>query len=146
MANAIAEKTGVGPKVYYYLADTGVEIFEWLDGYYPLSFGEIINEDLMTKIITMISRYYNSGKVLPFKSTMFEQAWDMINRASAGNYVSPWKDRMQILLHQIEEAMNFDGIEFKPCHNDFWVNNMICNREAKDLKIIDFEYASMSDP
>jgi len=146
LANVIANETGVGPKVCYYFADTGVEIFEWLEGYCPLTFGEIVDEEVLRKVITQISQYHNSGKVLPVQSTLFEQAWDMIDRAKDCDYAPPWDDRMQILLRQIEEAVNFDGIDFKPCHNDFWVNNMMYNHETKDLKFIDFEYASMNDP
>lgn len=53
---------------------------------------------------------------------------------------------MEYLLRTIEAAFQKNGIELKPCHNDFWTNNMMVNDETGDLKIIDYEYASMNDP
>ena len=57
-----------------------------------------------------------------------------------------WNDRMEYLLHVIEDAIKSREIEYKPCHNDFWTNNIMYNEETQDLKIIDYEYASMNDP
>ena len=45
-ANVIADKSKAGPEVYYYFEDTGVEIFQWLDGYRQVTFGDVYNKDL----------------------------------------------------------------------------------------------------
>lgn len=145
-ANALADQTGCGPKVHYYFEDTGVEIFEWLEGYSPLTYSEALNEELITKIIKQIAAYHRSGGVLPNKVTLIDQAWDMIERAKANTYMPPAHDRMIDLLKRIEEAIDHDGIEWAPCHNDFYVANWMYNRATGDIKFIDFEYASMSDP
>jgi len=146
-ANMIAAESGAGPQVCYYFEDTGVEIFEWLDGYKTVSFGDIYDEKIFTKIAEKISAFHNlPGKTLPLKQSIFEQAWDMIDRAKQGNYLPPWHDRMVYMLHICEEAFQNNGIVLKPCHNDFWTNNVMYNEATDDLKIIDFEYASMNDP
>ena len=146
LANKAADETGAGPKDFYYFPDTGVEVFEWLEGYSPVTFSEALNEELLTQVITKISKYHNSGVVLPVESTLFDQAWDMIERAKANTFTPPAHDRMMYLLKAIEDAMKTCGIKMAPCHNDFWVNNWMYNRETGDIKFIDFEYASMNDP
>jgi len=145
-ANVIAAESGAGPQVYYYFEDTGVEIFEWLDGYKTVSYGDIYYEKIFTKIFERVAAFHNDGATLPLQQTLFEQAWDMMDRAKKGSYLPPWQDKMEYLLHTIEDAIRNNGIVFKPCHNDFWSNNLMYSAEKDDLKIIDYEYASMNDP
>jgi thiamine kinase-like enzyme len=52
---------------------------------------------------------------------------------------------MQWLADQIEEAVMTAGIDFVPCHNDYWTANYLYNDRTQDLKLIDYEYAAMSD-
>lgn len=146
-ANVIADKSGAGPKVYYYFEDTGVEVFQWLDGYRQVTFGDVYNEKIFKKIAENISAFHNTkDATLPLTQSLFDQAWDMKERAKAGGYMPPWEERMDFMLHTIEDAVKTDGVVLKPCHNDFWTNNMMYNEEFDDLKIIDYEYASMNDP
>ncbi len=144
-ANIIGMETGCGPKVYYYFADTGVEIWEWLDGYRQVVFGDIYSEKIFVKIAEAVRNFHNSGKTLPKKQTLFEQAWQMIERSKGGGYLPPWYDKMLFILTKIEEAIQKAGIDFKPSHNDFYTNNFLYNDEKEELKLIDFEYASMND-
>ena len=147
IANMIASETGAGPKVCYYFEDTGVEIFEWLEGYRTVTYGDVYYEDVLKQIAENIAKFHNiPGKTMPLTQSVFEQAWDMIDRAKKGNYLPPWHDKMEYLLKTIEAAFQKHGMELKPCHNDFWTNNMMLNEETGDLKIIDYEYASMNDP
>lgn len=51
-ANEIADKSKAGPKVYYYFEDTGVEIFQWLDGYRQVTYGGLrYNSDKLKKAL-----------------------------------------------------------------------------------------------
>lgn len=147
IANEIAAETGAGPKVCYYFKDTGVEVFEWLDGYRQVTWGDTYDEDIFKKIVTAIRDFHNiQGKTMPLKQTLFEQAWQMVELAEKGGYEPMWHSRFLYLLEQIEKAVLKDGIDYKPCHNDFWSNNMMYSDAKQDLKIIDYEYASMNDP
>lgn len=145
-ANEIADKSKAGPKVYYYFEDTGVEIFQWLDGYRQVTYGDIYDEVIFHEIFKKIKAFHNiDTKPLKLKQSIFEQAWDMNARAKKAGYLPPFNDRMEYYLKTIEEALSH-SCELKPCHNDFWTNNLMYNEETKDLKIIDYEYASMNDP
>ena len=146
-ANVIASDTGAGPKVCYYFPDTGVEIFAWLEGYRTVTYGDVYNKAITQQIAENIRKFHNiEGRKLPLVQSVFEQSWDMMDRAKKGNYLPPWHDRMEYLLHTFEDAIQKHGVDLKPCHNDFWSNNMMYNEETGDLKIIDWEYASMNDP
>ncbi len=146
-ANIIAMKTGAGPAVFKYFNDTGVEIWEWLDGYRQLTFGDVYNEKIFKKIVNTTAKFHSYRETdLPLKQTLFDQARLMIKRANEMGYQPPWYDRIIFLLNTIEEAVIKDGINWSPSHNDLWTNNIMYNEKSADLKIIDFEYATMSDP
>ncbi len=144
-ANVIASETGAGPEVCYYFQDTGVEIFQWLDGYRQVTFGDIYDQTMFENMITAIEAYNNSGKTMPLEQSVFEQTWEMMDRAKQGDYLPPWHDRAEYIVKKTEEAFDVYGKVLKPCHNDYWTNNMMADENGK-IKIIDFEYASMNDP
>ena len=146
IANEIASNCGAGPGVVYYYSDTGVEIFEWLDGYRQVTFGDVYDEEIFKRIIQAIRGFHAGTEKMPLVESVFDQTREMVARAKEGRYLPPWHDRMMYLMDKIEEAFNHYGVDLKPCHNDFWTNNMMVNDTTGDLKIIDYEYASMGDP
>lgn len=146
-ANIIAMEIGAGPVVTHFFPDTGVEIWEWLEGYRQVTWGDMYNEELFNTIAKSIYKFHNiKDKELPLKQTLFEQSWQMIELAKNCGYIPPWHDRFLFILEKIEKVITNDGIDFKPCHNDFWSNNFMYSDEKKDFKMIDFEYTSMNDP
>lgn len=148
IANEIAAEVGVGPKVYYYFTDTKVEVFEWLEGYRKMTWGDPYkNKEFFLKSIDAIRAFNDyKKKQLPLTQTAFDQTFQMMKMAKELNsYLPPEFERMEWLTHRIEEAILTGGIDYKPCHNDYWCNNIFWNEEKKDVKILDFEYASMND-
>lgn len=146
-ANVNAAESGAGPKVCYYFEDTGVEVFEWLDGYRQVTYGDVYDENIFRKIAEASAAFHNrEGATLPLVESVFDQTRDMIDRAKQGRYLPVWHDRMLWMLQICEEAFENYGIDKKVCHNDLYTNNMMYNEETGDLKIIDWEYASMNDP
>lgn len=146
IANVIAAEAGCGPEVYYYFEDTGVEIFQWLEGYRQVTFGDVYKKPLFVGMFEAVRNFHNlPGAEMPLHQSLFAQAWDMIELAKNGDYMPAWHDRLLHILTEIQETVE-PKIEEKPCHNDFWTNNMMYNDEIGDLKIIDYEYASMNDP
>jgi thiamine kinase-like enzyme len=147
VANLIAEKEGIGPAVHYYFPDTGVEIFEWLEGYRTLNFGDVFNIEIFYKIIDTIKKFHQHKEtILPSKKNPFEQTFEMMDLAKKmGGYLPPEMDRMEWLAKRIEDSIMKAGINFVPCHVDHWTANYLYNDKTGDLKLTDFEYASMND-
>jgi thiamine kinase-like enzyme len=146
-ANLIAAKVGIGPGVVYYFEDTGIEVTEWLEGYRIMTWGDAYNKDIFHKTADVI-RFFNDYKAmkLPLTQTAFEQTFKMLSMARELNaYLPPDINRMEFLAKEIENAIQSGGIDYKPCHNDLWNNNYSINDETGDVKLLDFEYASMND-
>lgn len=144
-ANILASDKGIGPEVCYYFEDTGVEVFEWLDGYRMMTFKDVYNPKIRNKVIRNIKRFHEGGN-LPQQGNLVEQAWEMRSKAKETAFEIPWNNKMEYLLKVIEEAFQKSSIPLKPCHNDFWSNNIMYNEQTSDIRIIDFEYATMGDP
>jgi thiamine kinase-like enzyme len=147
IANVIAETEGIGPKVYFYFEDTGVEIFEWLEDYRTLNYGDVFNPHIFNKIVETIRKFHqHKENKLPEKKSPFAQTREMIQSAKAvGGYLPPEMDRMEWLANEIESAISASGIDYVPCHVDHWTANYLYNDQTNDLKLTDFEYASMND-
>lgn len=146
-ANLIASVEDIGPAVHYYFKDTGVEIFEWLQDYRTLNFGDVFNKQIFYKIIDTVRKFHNHKQTkLPRAKTPFELTFEMIELArKLKGYLPPELDRMEWLAHKIEESIMTAGIDYVPCHNDHWTANYLYNEETGDLRLTDFEYAVMSD-
>jgi thiamine kinase-like enzyme len=119
-ANLIAQNTGIGPAVFYFFEDTGVEVFEWIEGYTPMKFGDVLQEEKFYKIIDIIRKFHQYKEMkLPLAQTAFEQTFSMIRLArELKGYVPPEIDRMEWLAKRIQEAITSAGIDYVPCHND----------------------------
>jgi thiamine kinase-like enzyme len=147
LANLIAAREDIGPKVYYFLEDSGVEVFEFLEGYRTLNYGDVFHRDIFYKIVATIRRFHQHHETtLPLTQTPFEQTRTFMQLAKQLNcYLPPEMGRMEWLADQIEEAITTAGIQFVPCHNDFWTANYLYHEASGDLRLTDFEYAAMSD-
>lgn len=146
-ANLIAQKAGIGPRVCYFFEDTGVEIFEFMEGYRTLNYGDVYKRDLFYKIIEVARRFHQSSATLPLTQTAFDQTFKMFSMAKdLKAYLPPEINRMEWLAKAIEDAILTAGIGYVPCHNDLAIANFIYSDLTGEMKLLDFEYASMNDP
>jgi thiamine kinase-like enzyme len=146
-ANRIAQNTGIGPKVYYFFPDNGVEVFEWIEGYVPMRFGDVFVAEKIYKMIDAIKKFHQYRDIrLPLVQNAFEQTVHMIKLArELKGYIPKEIDRMEWLVKSIENAVLTAGIDFVPCHNDLWSSNYVWNEKEKDVMLLDYEYSSMND-
>lgn len=146
-ANLIAQNTGIGPVVFHYFEDSGVEVFEWIEGYKPMKFGDVLQKEKFYKMVDIIKKFHRYKEIkLPLTQTAFEQTFTMIRLAKElKGYLPPEIDRMEWLANRIQEAVMAAGINYVPCHNDLWSSNYVWNDERRDVKLLDYEYASMND-
>lgn len=147
IANIIAHELGIGVPIIYYLEDTHVEIFEFLEGYRTLNFGDVFNPGIFHKIIDVAKKFHQfSERPLPLLQTPFEQTYNFLKLAQEkGCYLPPEFERMEYLAKKIEEAIMTAGIDYVPTHNDFWTANYLLNESTGDMRLVDYEYACMSD-
>ena len=146
-ANIIAQNTGIGPQVFRYFEDTGIEIFDWIDGCEPVKFGDVFNSEKLYKMIDVARKFHSYTDIkLPLVQTAFEQTADMLRIARELNgYIPDEIDRMEWLVQSIEEAIIKAGINNVPCHNDLWSANFVWIENTREIMLLDYEYASMND-
>lgn len=146
LANIMAAEAGCGPTVAYWFPDTKVEVFDWLEGYTACGWKHAFMRDVFYGMIDAMKKFHQTDCDLGHPANAFEQTWQMIRLAREGGGYEPFDmDRAEWLLHRIEEAFNTDGLERRPCHNDTYIINFMYNEKTKDVKMVDFEYASMND-
>jgi thiamine kinase-like enzyme len=154
-ASKLAEETGVGPKVAYYLEDSGTQVDEWLDGYTGLRsdrwiFQHRFEEKFLFKSLDVLKKYHNSGKQLQNQKTIFDTLHDLTGIMKEYKTFEPREMGYLVnLIDRIEEAVAANGgMDLKPCinnHNERWSWDFLWNADTQDLKIVDYEFASMND-
>ena len=145
-ANLAAAKAGIAPAVRYYFEDTGVEVFDWLEGYRSLISGDVYTEELFHKMADTIRTFHQQDVKLPRTQTAFEQTAKLMSQVKVlGGYMPAEYDRMEWLVNSIEDAVMTAGIDYVPCHNEHVAGNYMYNGDTGDIKLIDWEYASMND-
>jgi thiamine kinase-like enzyme len=154
-ACVIAADSGVGPAVPYYLKDSGVEISEWLENYSGLRtdkwiFQHRFEEKFLFKSLDLLKKLHNSGQELSNKKNIFDQIRDL-STIMDKNSTFEIRERsyLENLVNRIEEAISANGgMDLKPCINnicDRWSWDFMWNESEQDLKIVDYEWASMND-
>ena len=147
IANIIAAKVGIGPATVYFFEDTGVEVWDWVDSIRPMNFGDVYNNDIFLKTSVLLRPFNDYTELkLPLTQTAFEQTFTMMRMArELKAYLPPEMKRLEYLAKEIENAILTGGIDYKPCHNDYYSNNIAINDKTGDVMLLDFEYASMND-
>jgi thiamine kinase-like enzyme len=146
LANIMAADAGCGPGVAYWFPDTKVEVFEWLEGYTACGWKHAYKEAVFLGMIDAMKKFHDTQGDLGHPANAFDQTWKMIELARSGDGLEPFDmERAEWLLHRVEDAFNKDGMKMQPCHNDTYIINFMYNEDTKDVKMVDFEYASMGD-
>ncbi len=146
LANIKAAEAGCGPSVAYWFPDSKVEIFEWLENYVACNWRHAYKEEIFYGMIDTIKKFHDTNVDLGKTLNAFDQTWEMIKLSRELNGLEPYDiERAEWLIHRIEEAFYKDGIELKPCHNDTYIINFMYNEKTKEIRMVDFEYASMGD-
>lgn len=151
----VAEAAKVGPKVAYYLEDVGTQIDEWLDGYESLRtdrwiFQHRFEEKFLFRSLDALRKFHDSGRALPNKETIFATLRRLAGLMKEYNTFEPREmPYLMNLIDRIEEAIESNGgMQLKPCINNInerWSWDFFWNPDTEDMKIVDYEWASMND-
>ena len=92
------------------------------EGYRQLNFGDVYNPHIFFAMVENLRSFHrNPGGSLPLTQTPFEQTRTWMRLAKEQkSYLPPEMPRMEWLAEQIEAAVMAAGINFVPCHNDYW--------------------------
>ncbi|SEO47213.1 choline kinase family protein [Aquisalimonas asiatica] len=144
-ASVKAADCGVSARVFHFVEELGVEVFEFLDGYRASSNGDFLDPGIRRNAARALRRF-STQEPLKLTKTIFEQTEEHLEQIrELGGYTppdKPWVDRQ---YQAAKGALVAAGIDVAPCLNDNLAGNFMLNA-AGDVILVDFEYASNNDP
>ncbi|MGO6950973.1 choline/ethanolamine kinase--aminoglycoside phosphotransferase [Rhizobium leguminosarum] len=143
-ASRRAQDLGIGPKIYEYLADRGVEIADYIEGRRACT-NRDFQDPTVRKAVVGLYRTFNDSGRLPLTKTIFDMIDEHIEQVRELNGAFPidfaWLYKQYRLARAALEA---SGIDLVACFNDPMAGNFMV-AEDKSLMLIDYEYASNND-
>ena len=147
-AARLVSEMGVGADLILFDSKTNIGIWRWLSGYRTLESNDFSNSSIFKKIINIIKSMHavNVDGCLT-KNTIFDKAHYCIqNVLSHDIRIEHDHEKYMEFLIKIEEAVSLMDVNWCFCHNDIMAKNIMYDDKTSDLRIIDFDYASCSDP
>jgi thiamine kinase-like enzyme len=143
-ANVKAASTGIGPRVLYYLEESGVEVFEYLVGYRSCNVIDFRDREIRSNTVAAFKRLHDGPAFLLNKTyfDMVDEHREQIDILSAA-LPADW-DALNWHYQRIRRALTAAGLDIVPCMNDTYVTDFMVN-DKNEIKFVDFEYASNND-
>lgn len=143
-ASTRAHEVGVGPEVIHFDPETGVEVFEFIDGLRTSTNGDFLNRTVRNNAVAALRSFNNADSLSLQKTTMdmieehFEQALEF------GGHFPQDFSWMNARYRQAKDALNAAGLDLVPCMNDTLAGNFLLDADD-GVTLVDFEYASNND-
>lgn len=138
-----AAEAGVGPKVFYHLAEHDVMVLEFINGV-TMSNARLNAPGMPARIAQSLRLLHNGPRFLT-DFNMFRLTEYYLEICRQRNFRIPdrYPDRMPA-VYAIEKAFAVHPLPGVPCNNDLLAENYIDDGEL--LRLIDFEYSGNNDP
>lgn len=139
-----AHRMGIGPEVVSFDPETGVEAFEFLEGYRACTNADFRNEQIQLEVIDLY-KAFNSGPPLPLTKTVFDMIDEHFAQArELGSHLPsdfPWLERR---YEEAKAAMTASGLDLAPCFNDPMPGNFL-QKPGAPMKLVDCEFTSNNE-
>lgn len=144
-ANVQAALADVAPAVLYYDEASGVEVFEFLDGYRGLSHSEISSSTAAFDMIDVYRKLHRQP-LLGVKRTVADDIDDSLRIfAEQAMVLPPWGTQLLHAWRRAWQAISASGFDLVPSHNDPNFTNMMFAAD-KPMRLVDYEFCSDNDP
>jgi thiamine kinase-like enzyme len=139
-----AYRMGIGPEVVFFDPGTGIEVFEFLEGYRACTNADFRNEGIQSAVIDLY-KAFNSGPPLPLTKTVFDMIDEHFEQArELGSHLPsdfPWLERR---YEEAKAAMLASGLDLVPCFNDPMPGNFL-QKPGAPMKLVDCEFTSNNE-
>ena len=143
-ASRHAADAGCGPTVIAFLAETGVEISEFVDGRRTSTNGDFMRPMVRRNAARSLRRF-NDAPPLRLTKTLFDMIDEHLRQATTlGAYVPPDQPWLLREYRRARAALEASGLDLVPCMNDTLAGNFLLDAHD-DVLLVDFEYASNND-
>ena len=117
-ASVQAAEMGVGPTVFYFDPETGIEVSEFLDGYQPCTAWDVGQPDVCAELMGLF-RTWHSGPALPQTKTVFDMVEEHREQVLRDGTVMPaWVPEVLAAYDEAKARFLAAGMDIVPCHND----------------------------
>jgi len=137
--------TGHAPRLLHYLEAEEIEVHEFLEGFRSCNVSDLMDPVIRANVVRAY-RDIHATQSLSVTRTGFQQLAERLDQTRAHGGRLP-RD-LDFLLWQCgraERAVTAAGMRLCACYNDGYVTNYMVD-EGKNVRIIDWEYATNNDP
>ncbi len=143
-ASVKAHAAGVSAEVHFYLEESGVAVFSFLEGLRTATNGDFSDRTVRANAVRAL-RTFNEGAPLKLRKTLF----DMIDEHFAevlelGGHFPQDFAWLNAKYREARRALEASGLDVVPCMNDTLAGNFLLDAD-KNVTLVDFEYASNND-
>ncbi|WP_287254104.1 choline/ethanolamine kinase family protein [Mesorhizobium sp.] len=143
-ASRRAHSLGIGPAVYGYLDERGVEIADFMEGRRSCTNRDFLDPDVRRSVLGLYRRFNDSG-LLSLTKTVFDMVDEHVDQVRELGGALPadfvWLHHQYRLARAALEA---SGIDLVPCFNDPMPGNFMVAPD-RSMMLIDYEYAANND-
>jgi len=144
--SALVAALGIAPEVYYFDAETGSQLVEFIK--LPTLHIEDFqnNATVLEKAAKLVSTLHNSG--MQFLGEFdpvagIDNYENILQNKNFTERYDGWDETYKTVL-RIKEIYKKNPPKLAPCHCDILAENFMY--DGKDMKLIDWEYGGMADP
>lgn len=143
-ASVKAHAAGVGARVIRFLDQSGVEIFEFMDGMRTSTNGDFLDPTVRSNAVGAL-RAFNEGESLILRKTLFDMIDEHIGQVlDLGGHFPRDFGWINARYREARRALEASGLDIVPCMNDTLAGNFLLD-PRNNVKLVDFEYASNND-
>ena len=143
-ASIRAYEAGVGAQVIHFDPNTGVEVFEFIDGLRTSTNGDFLNTTVRTNAVRAL-RDFNNAEPLILQKTLLDMADEHIEQIlELGGHFPQDFSWMNAKYREAGLALKASGLDIVPCMNDTLAGNFLLD-DDNNVTLVDFEYASNND-
>ena len=143
-ANSLAAKIGLGPMVYDYLSEFGVEIYDFLNDHSTCTNSSFESLETTKKVLDGYKRFHSAGKLSVVKSGI-DLVEDHFQQLSEFKCDIPEDfDFLKYNFYIAKEKLLKAGLDLVPCFHDPIAGNFLFSKSG-ELKMVDFEYSFQGD-
>ncbi len=143
-ASRRAFEVGVGAEVIHFDPQSGVEVFEFIDGLRTSTNGDFLDRTVRNNAVGAL-RAFNNAEGLSLQKTTMDMIEEHFDQAlEFGGHFPQDFTWLNAKYRQAKAALIAAGLDIVPCMNDTLAGNFLLDAE-NNVTLVDFEYASNND-
>lgn len=139
-----AHDAGVGARIHYFFADTGVEVSEFVDGLRTSTNADFLDPTVRANATAALASFSRAPALGLVKTTFDMIDEHFVQVLELGGHLPSDFAWMNARYLEARAAIEAGGLDLAPCMNDTLAGNFLLD-ETGGVMLVDFEYASNND-